>query len=317
MESSTLKLNIHKSQQPFRKRLAEDFRRNKELYLLLIPILAFYIIFHYGPIYGASIAFLDFVPSKGIFESPWVGFKHFQHFFQGFYFWRLIGNTLNISIMSLAFGFCAPILLALLINELKSRAFARVVQTVTYMPHFISMVVICGMIMQFTRDDGIVTILLSYIGLPRENMLNNPNLFVPIYVGSGIWQEAGWGSIIYLAALAGIDMQLYEAARIDGAGRWKQTIHVTLPCLVPTIIILFILRLGNMLNVGFEKVFLLYNPLTYETADVISTYVYQKGILEFNWSFSAAVGLFNSVINFTLVVLANQISRRASETSLW
>lgn len=301
----------------FMERLLVDIKRNKELYMLVMPVIVFYVIFHYGPIYGAVIAFKEYIPVKGVFGSPWVGFRHFAEFFQSFYFGRLIRNTLNISITSMVFGFPAPIILALLINELKSRSFSRLVQTVTYMPHFISMVVICGMIVQFTKDTGVVTSFLSLFGLPKESMLNNPSLFVPIYVVSGIWQEVGWGSIIYMAALAGIDQELYEAGRIDGAGRWRQTLHITLPCLMPTIIILFILRLGNMLNVGFEKIILLYNPMTYEAGEVISTYVYQKGVLQFSWSFATAVGLFNSVINFALVVFANRISRKASETSLW
>lgn len=298
-------------------RLLVDLKRNNELYLLLIPVVAFYIIFHYGPIYGAVIAFKQFAPAKGILGSPWVGFSHFQDFFNSYYFWRLLRNTLNISITSLAFGFPAPIILALLINELKSKMFSRTVQTITYMPHFISMVVICGMIAQFTKNTGVITSFLAMFGVPKETMLNDPHLFVPIYVISGIWQEIGWGSIIYLAALAGIDQEFYEAAKIDGAGRWKQTLYITFPCLVPTIIILLILRLGNILNVGFEKIILLYNPATYETADVISSFVYRKGIQEFSWSFSAAVGLFNSVISFFMVICANWISRKANETSLW
>lgn len=318
MEISTIKTNASTQKRlSLGQRLTIDLKRNKELYLLIIPVVAYYIIFHYGPIYGASIAFKQFVPAKGILGSPWVGFQHFRDFFESFYFWRLLRNTLTISITSILFGFPAPIILALLINELRSRVFSRTVQTITYMPHFVSMVVICGMIVQFTKDTGVVTSFLSIFGFPKDTMLNNPKMFVPVYIISGIWQEVGWGSIIYLAALTGIDQELYEAAKIDGAGRWKQTVHITIPSLVPTIIILFILRLGNMLNVGFEKIILLYNPATYETADVISSFVYRKGIQEFSWSFSAAVGLFNSVINFTLVIFANWISRKANETSLW
>lgn len=301
----------------FGEKAKKDIKKNKGLYVLVIPVIIFYIIFHYGPIYGAVIAFKQYVPAKGILGSPWVGFRHFQDFFSSIYFWRLIKNTLTISITNLVFGFPAPIILALMINELRSRMYSRLVQSITYMPHFVSMVVVCGMIVQFTRDSGVITQFLGYFGYPSETMLNNSHLFVPIYVISGIWQGVGWGSIIYLAALTGIDQELYEAAKIDGAGKWQQTIHITIPCLVPTIIILFILRLGNMLNVGFEKIILLYNPATYETADVISSYVYRKGIQEFSWSFSTAVGLFNSIINFTLVICANKISRKFSDTSLW
>jgi putative aldouronate transport system permease protein len=207
--------------------------------------------------------------------------------------------------------------LALLINELRGKYFKRAVQTVTYMPHFVSMVVICGMIHEFTRNDGFVTQMLGIFGFPQTTMLNHPGLFVPVYVISGIWQEVGWGSIIYLAALAGIDQELYEAAAIDGAGRWRQTWSITIPSIAPTIVILLILRMGRMLNVGFEKIILLYNPVTYQTADVISSFVYRKGILEFNFSFSTAVGLFNSTVNLLLLVTANTISRRINGTSLW
>ena len=302
---------------PFGNRLLTDLKRNRELYLIVLPVIVFYILFHYTPMYGAIIAFKQFNPARGILHSPWIGFKNFIDFFSTYYFWRLIRNTVTISITSLAVGFPAPIILALLINELRSRVFSRTVQTITYMPHFISMVVLCGMIVNFTRDSGAITTFLHYFGFPKETMLNKPPLFVPLYVLSGLWQEVGWGSIIYLAALTGIDQELYEAAKIDGAGRWKQARHITIPCLIPTIIILFILRMGNMLNVGFEKIILLYNPTIYETSDVISSFVYRKGLQEFNWSYSAAVGLLNSIINFTLVITSNRISKKLSETSLW
>lgn len=314
---SAANTNVTNKKLTFGQKLKKDFKKNKGLYILIIPVVLFYIIFHYGPIYGAVIAFKQYAPAKGIMGSPWVGFKHFIEFFQSIYFVRLLTNTLTISITELIFGFPAPIILALMINELRNRTYSRLVQTITYMPHFVSMVVVCGMIVQFTKDSGFITQFLGLFGFPQETMLNNPSMFVPIYVISNIWQGVGWGSIIYLAALTGIDQELYEAAKIDGAGKWRQTINITLPCLLPTIIILFILRLGNMLNVGFEKIILLYNPATYETADVISSYVYRKGIQEFSWSFSTAVGLFNSVINFALVISANQISKKTGETSLW
>lgn len=295
----------------------KDFKINKVLYLMILPVVVYYIIFHYKPMYGAIIAFKEFSPAKGIFGSPWVGIKHFQEFFTDFYFFRIFKNTLVISITSLIFSFPAPIIFALLLNELKSKWFSRTVQTISYMPHFVSLVVICGMIKQFTSDTGFITYLLSFLGFERITMLSEPELFVPVYVISGIWQEVGWGAIIYLAALAGIDQELYEAARIDGAGRWKQTVHITLPGIAPTIIILLILRMGNILGVGFEKIILLYNAGIYETSDVISSYVYRKGLQEFNWSFSSAVGLFNSVINFVMIILSNWISRKVNETSLW
>ena len=298
-------------------RIKKDIIKNRELYILAIPIILFYLLFHYKPMYGAIIAFKSFSPAKGIMSSPWVGWAHFQDFFSSIYFGRVIKNTLIISITQLLFGFPAPIILALLINEIRNKAFSRTVQTVTYMPHFISLVVVCSMIRQFTSDSGFITLLLSYVGFDKQTMLNNANLFVPIYILSGIWQEVGWGSIIYLAALSGIDQELYDSAKIDGAGRWKQTLHVTLPGLLPTIIILFILRTGSVLSVGSEKIILLYNPAIYGTSDVISSYVYRQGLLNADWSYSTAVGLFNSVINFTLVVFVNRLSRRTSEISLW
>ncbi len=294
-----------------------DFQRNRALYLMVLPVVAYYIIFHYLPMYGAIIAFKNFSPMKGIFGSPWVGFENFTEFFNGYYFWRILKNTLVISLTELVFSFPAPIILALLINELKNKIFTRTVQTITYMPHFISLVVICGMIKDFTMDSGVVNVFLSYFGWQPITMLNKPELFVPLYVISDIWQQVGWGSIIYLAALSGIDQQLYEAAKIDGAGRFKQTLYVTLPGILPTIIVLLILRMGRLLNVGFEKIILLYNPAIYQTSDVISSFVYRKGLLEFDWSFSAAVGLFNSVINFALLLSANWISRRVQGSSLW
>ncbi len=299
------------------KRLKDDFQRNRALYLMALPVLAFYIIFHYVPMYGAIIAFKDFSPMKGILGSEWIGIQHFKDFFGSIYFSRILFNTLNISISTLIFGFPAPIILALLINELRSKVFSRTVQTVTYMPHFVSLVVICGLIKEFTLDTGVVNQVLSVFGWKPVSMLNKPELFVPIYVISNIWQEVGWGSIIYLAALTGIDPQLYEAAKIDGAGRFKQLIHITIPGILPTIVILLILRMGRLLNVGFEKIILLYNPAIYETADVISSFVYRKGLLEFNWSYSAAVGLFNSVINFFMLWSSNWLSRRLKGESLW
>ena len=300
-----------------RSRFLREMTKNGELYLIALPVVAYYIIFHYVPMYGAQIAFRNFSPSTGITGSPWIGFTHFTDFFGSIYFARVLKNTLTISVTSLVFGFPAPIILALLINELRSRRFSRTVQLITYMPHFISMVVVCGMILEFTTRNGLISVVLSYFGVPAKTMLNDAGLFVPIYVISGIWQGVGWGSIIYLAALTGIDQELYQAASIDGAGRWKQTLYVTLPGLLPTIVVLLILRTGNILGVGAEKIILLYNPSIYETSDVISSYVYRRGILNADWSFSSAVGLFNSVVNFILVASVNWLARRTSETSLW
>ncbi|MDO3680030.1 ABC transporter permease [Paenibacillus ehimensis] len=297
--------------------LLVDIRKNKLLYVMLLPVLLFYVVFHYAPMYGAVIAFKDFSPRLGIWESPWIGFEHFETFFTGAYFWRTIKNTLLISFYELLFGFPAPIVLALLLNEVRHTLFKRTVQTVTYLPHFISLVVICGIVKDFTASDGVINDILVYMGGERLSLLLEPDMFRTIYVSSGIWQHIGWGTIIFLAALTGIDPEQYEAARMDGAGRWKQMLHVTIPGLMPTIVILLILNIGRLMNVGFEKIILLYNPSTYETADVISSYVYRVGLQDFNYSFSSAVGLFNSAINFLLVIFSNWLSRKLNNTSLW
>ncbi|MFR9231726.1 MAG: ABC transporter permease [Eisenbergiella massiliensis] len=296
--------------------LWEDLRKHKGLYLMLLPIVIFYLVFCYYPMYGAQIAFRDFLQSwdRG---SPWVGLKHFKEFFNSVYFGRLIRNTLGINLKNLVFGFPAPILLALMLNEVRSDKFKKTVQTVSYLPHFISTVVIAGMILQFTSTDGFITQLMTLFGFPKQNMMMNPDFFQPVYVISDIWQGIGWGSIIYIAAISGISAELYEAARIDGAGRWKQALHVTIPGILPTIITMLILRIGNMMSLGFEKIILLYNSSIYETADVISTYVYRKGLLDQSYSFSTAVGLFNSMINLLLLVAANRICKRVTEHSLW
>ncbi len=295
----------------------KDFVKNKYLYLLALAGIAYYIIFKYVPMYGAIIAFKNYLPSKGIWGSPWVGFKHFEDFFGSHYFWRILRNTLLINVYELLFAFPAPIILALLLNEVRRTVFKRLVQTVTYLPHFVSMVVICGMLVDFSQKAGLLTTILTWFGMERQNLLLNPDFFRTIFIGSGIWQGIGWGSIIYLAALTSIDTQLYDAATVDGAGRWKQMLHVTIPGIMPTIVILLILQIGGMMNVGFEKIILLYNSQTYETADVISSFVYRRGILEANYSYSTAVGLFNSAVNFLLLIIANRISRKVNETSLW
>lgn len=297
--------------------IRRDFKKNKYVYLMILPVIAFFIIFSYWPMYGVIIAFKDYSPGKGIWGSNWVGLKNFKDFFSSYYVGRLIRNTILINIYDLIWGFPAPIILALLINEVNNKLFKRTIQTISYLPHFISLVVVCGIIIDFTASDGLITTILSYFGIKPTNLLMRPELFRTIYISSGIWQGVGWGSIIYLAALSGIDTNLYEAATIDGAGRWKQALHITLPGIAPTIIILFILRLGSMMSVGYEKIILLYNSTTYETADVISSFVYRKGLQESNYSYSTAVGLFNSIINFMLIIIANTISRKVSETSLW
>lgn len=317
MEKIKVKENDIQFQEPFSVRLKKDLKRNRNLYIMIIPIILFYLIFHYKPMYGALIAFKNYIPSKGFLGSEWVGFKYFSDFLQSHYFWRILKNTLTVSVSNLIFGFPAPLIFALLLNEIGSTGFKKTVQTITYLPHFISMVVICGMIKTFTLDTGIINYFVELLGGTRVTMLNEPSLFVPIYVLSSIWQDIGWGSIIYIAAIAGIDPTLYEAAQIDGASRLRQVWSVTLPGILPTVIVLLILRIGNLLSVGYEKVILLYNPAIYETADVISSFVYRKGLMELNWSYSSAVGLLNSVINCILLFVANFISNKVSDTALW
>jgi putative aldouronate transport system permease protein len=299
----------------WRRMIARDLARNKHVYLMLAPVLLYYLVFHYIPMYGTVIAFQDFNPVKGVFGSKWVGLENFQAFFSSVYFTRLIFNTIAINVLDLVFGFPAPIILALLINELRWNPFKRLVQTITYLPHFISVIVVVGMLFDFLARDGLVNQLLA--SPDPTAWMQSADWFRQIYVGSGIWQQVGWGSIVYLAAIATIDPQLYDAAKVDGANRFRQMWHVTLPGIMATIVILLILRMGSLMSVGYEKIILMYNPLTYETADVISTYVFRRGILQADFSFSAAVGLFNSVINFALLIAANRISRRLTDHSLW
>ena len=319
-------INVTKSEQPIIQadpkpklmaRIKKDFNRGKYVYLMLLPVIIYYLVFHYWPMVGIVIAFQKYVPGLGFFESPWVGFKHFTDFFNSFYFWRLIKNTFLLNFWLLIFGFPAPIILALLLNEVRKSWFKRTVQTVTYIPHFISIVVIVGIIKDFTATDGLINQMRDILGSESISFLQNPEYFRTIYITSDIWQSIGWSSIIYFAALSAVDPNLYEAAEMDGAGRFRKMWHITLPAIRPTIVILLILTIGNLLSSGFEKILLLYQPLTYETADVISTYVYRKGIENSSFSFATAVGLFNTIVNFILLILANTISRKVSDNSLW
>ena len=301
----------------FKKKLRADWVRNRSLYVLVLPVVIFYILFNYKPIYGAIIAFQDYVHRLGISGSEWVGLANFKRFFSDIYFGRLMKNTLLLSVYDILFGFPAPIILALLLNEIHNKFFKNVTQTITYLPHFISMIVVCGMLTDFSLSTGLFNDIIEFFGGERHPLLQDPKLYRTIYIASGIWQQVGWGTIIYLSALAGVDSQLYEAAEIDGATKWKQTLHVTLPGIAPTIITMFILKIGKLMSMGYEKTILLYNPSTFETADIISSYVYRIGLLEQDWSYSTAIGLFNSVINFVLLILANKLSKKFSETSLW
>ena len=299
------------------KFLKKDFLKNRQIYIMRSLGVVYFLIFHYLPMFGIVMAFQDFNPAKGFLRSEWVGLDHIIDFVTSPYFPRLLRNTLLINVYQLIFVFPVPILFALFLNEIKSAKFKKVVQTATYLPHFISMVVFCGLIVDFTSQNGIVSKIIQFLGSEKQNLLMEPKYFRTIYTSTAIWKEMGWNSIIYIAALAGIAPELYEAATIDGAGRFKKMWHVTLPGIIPTIVIMLILRVGSMMSVGFEKIILLYNEVTRETADVISSFVYRRGLLDGDYSYSAAIGLFNAVINFTLLIISNKISKKLSETSLW
>lgn len=301
----------------FKARVIQDFQRHKFKYLIFVPVIIYLILFCYKPMYGIIIAFQNYRPSLKISGSPWVGFDNFIRFFKDPFFWRLIRNTFTISFLMLIFSFPAAILLALLLNEVKVSWFKRTVQTITYMPHFIALVVVCGLINSFSQSNGLFNDVIVFFCGERSNLLADPDYFYLIYVISGIWQNVGWNSIIYLAALAGIDQEQYEAARIDGAGRLQQMIHITFPGLLPTVSMMLVMNLGKVLSVGYEKVMLLYQPLTYEVADVISTYVYRKGLIDADYSFSTAVNLFNSVINIIFLVVANRTSKKLGQSGLF
>ena len=302
----------------FFRRAGRDLKKYRGVYLMVVPVLAFYILFCYKPMYGALMAFQNYTPGAGIWGSEWVGFQHFTDFIHSSDFFRLVRNTLAVSLCGLVFGFPAPIIFAILVNEIRQKKFKRIVQSFSYLPHFVSLVVICGMIKTFVSRSGVITVLLSKVfGVPQADMLANANMYLPIYTISSIWQGMGWDAIIYLAALSSVDGALYEAASIDGAKKFQQMIHVTLPAIVPTIVIMLILRIGQLMNVGYEKTLLLYNPLIYDRADIISTYVYRLAFEGQQWSYTTAIGLFNSVINFALVIFANSISKHVTDASLW
>lgn len=298
-------------------RIIQDFKKNKFKYFIIFPIVVYLFIFCYKPMYGLVIAFKEYRPRAGVWGSPWVGLQHFKSFFNDIYFFRLMRNTLMMSLYGIIFSFPAPILLALILNEVKNEKFKRMVQTITYMPHFISIVVICGMITQFTMTNGLFADISAFFGGERINMLAEKRFFYPIYIISGIWQNVGWESIIYLAALSGIDQEQYESAKIDGAGRLAQMWYITLPGLLPTVSILLVMRMGSIMSSAQEKILLLYQPLTYEVADVISTYVYRKGIIDASYSYSSAVGLFNSVVNIIMLLLANKVSKKLGQSGLF
>ncbi|RHP31481.1 ABC transporter permease [Lachnotalea sp. AF33-28] len=297
--------------------IVKDFKKHKVAYAMAVPGLIMVLLFNYMPIFGLGLAFVNYKPNLGIFGSKFVGLKYFKEFFSSMYFVRTVGNTLILSLLQIVFVFFGTILFALLVNELKNQKFKRMVQTVTYLPNFISMVVVAGIIVNFCTSKGVLAQLVSIFTGESKNLLSVSSYWRPLYIASDLWQGLGTGAIVYLAALAGIDQTLYEAAVIDGAGRWKQTLHVTLPGILPTIIIMLILKIGSIMSVGYEKTILLYNPQIYETADIISSFVYRKGLVEANYGFSTAVSLFNSVINTVLLITANAISRKATDNSLF
>ena len=299
--------------------ITRDFKINKYKYLMILPVLVYLAIFAYKPMTGLIIAFKEYRPRLGIAGSKWVGWTHFVNFFNDIYFGRIIRNTFSISALNILFGFPMPILLALLLNEVRGTKFKRTVQTITYMPYFISLVVACALIKVYCQNNGLFSQIAVALGGTKQNLLMNKNAFYPIYVISDIWQHIGWNSIIYLAALSSIDQEQYEAARIDGAGRFKQVRYITLPGLLPTIAILFILRMGGVLNVGFEKIILLYSESVYDVADVISTYLYRRGIVSANpsYSYATAIGLFNSVVNLTFLLTFNWISKKTTSSGLF
>ncbi|EEL51593.1 Polysaccharide ABC transporter permease [Bacillus cereus Rock3-44] len=284
---------------------------------MIFPVIAYFIVFHYVPMYGVQIAFKDFIATLGIWDSPWVGMKHFERFFNSYYFWRLIKNTLIIGIYTLAVAFPIPIIIALMLNEVRNSKFKKFVQTVIYAPHFLSTVVVVGMLILFLKPDGLINQIIILVGGKPIAFMSEPSWFKTLYVFSDVWQTMGWSSIIYLSALTAVDYSLHESAMIDGASRFQRIWHINIPTIMPTIIILFILNAGSVMSVGFEKVFLMQNTLNMSTSDVISTFVYRSGIEQAEYSFSAAVGLFNSIINFIMLVMVNFFAKKINQTSLW
>ncbi|MCR6725383.1 ABC transporter permease [Agrobacterium fabrum] len=298
--------------------LQEDVRRDWQLYLLLAPMLIWFAVFLYKPMYGLVIAFQDFSIFRGIEKSPWVGFANFVELFHNDMFVRSFWNTITISGLGLIFAFPVPIILALMFNEVQNGIARSWAQTVVYLPHFISVVIVAGIVINFLSPSiGIVNLMLKGLGFEPIYFLTQPEWFRPVYIGSSVWKEAGFESIVYLAAIAGVSPTLYESARVDGASRWQMMWRITLPCILPTIVIMLIIRIGNLVEVGFEYIILLYRPSTYETADVVSTFIYRTGLQGTQYDLATAAGLFNAVIAFVLVYSANRISRKVSSTSLW
>lgn len=307
-----------KPRESFFLRLGKNIRKNWILYVMILPVVVYYVVFAYAPMYGVQLAFKNYRVKEGIMGSPWVGFDHFKRFFSAYNFRLLLMNTLGISVYSILVGFPIPVIFALMLNYVKNKYLKKTVQMVSYAPYFISTVVMCGMITIFmSTDSGIFNIIRGFLGMDPVDALSKPEWFKSIYVWTGVWQGMGWSSIIYISALSGVDMQLHEAAIVDGATKLQRIIHVDLPSIKPTIIMLLILQMGSLMGVGFEKVFLLQNTLNKSAASVISTYVYEVGLINSDYGYSTAVGLFNSVINVILIVTANQLSKRLADESLF
>lgn len=298
--------------------LVAAIKKDWQLYAMVIPFVLCFFLFSYRPLSGLVMAFKDYNLYQGMHASPWVGLDNFRAFIGGAYFGRTVKNTLVIGILTLLFSFPPPIILALMLNEMRSKRLKSLIQSITFMPYFVSLVVMTGILVNIlSPSTGIINILLSKLGIEPINFLVKPEWFRPIYIGSGIWQSCGYGAIIYIAALSTIDEQLYEACIVDGGNKWHQIWNVTLPGILPTIIIMFIMNVGSIVNVGYEKIILLYQPVTYETADVLSTYTYRSGIEKGDYGVATAVGLLNSVVSLLLVCTTNAISKRVSETSMW
>ena len=306
--------------QSLKRRFVRAFQRDKWLYLIMLLPFVYYVLFCYYPMYGVTLAFKQYKPKLGIIGSPWAsnnGMKYVLQVVRDPYFWTVFRNTIILNIENLIITFPAPIILALMLNEVAHARYKRIVQTVTYLPHFLSTVVVVGMMNSMFNSSGIVNQIIASMGMEKINFLNDAQYFRPMYIGSNIWQSVGWDTIIFLSALSGLDMQLYEAAKIDGAGRWKQTLHVTIPGILPTIIIMLILAMGRIMNVSYQKILLMMTGTNQSVSDVISTYVYRRGITKADFSYATAVNLFQSLVSLLFVSVTNWISRRTSETSLW
>ena len=315
LQRSAVRIQVRR--ESFGKRLWRDLYRNRWVYLIALVCLSWYFIFCYAPMGGIVVAFKDYRPARGLWRSKWVGLKWFEEFIGGYYFGRLVRNTLVINGLGLAIGFTMPIIFALLINEIRNSKFKRTVQTITYLPHFVSMVVACGLVFNLLSYNGLLNQILGLFGGKPKLWLSTPKYFPWIHELSSLWQNMGYNSIIFLAALSSIDSQLLDAAAIDGCNRFQRVWHVHIPGILPTILLLLLMRVGSMMSIGYERIILLYNEAVYETADVMSSFVYRKGLLGGQLSYGAAVDLFNSVINLTLLFIFNAISRRVSEISLW